>query len=463
MARKVFLSVLGATPYSECVYGLSNDQGKSIFESEKTKFIQVATLDYINKKIQKWQKGDMVFILLTDKARKNNWEISENKRFNQRTETWITYSGLKSELESMEFLSKESIKEVDIKDGKNESEIWEIFENVYEIIDEKDELYIDITHAFRYIPMFLMVFCNYVKFMKKCKVRSITYGNFEASFESNGKIISPIIDITSFSDLQDWTAAANDFRSNGSVKKIETLYLPQSTHRLTLSIKEKGQIDENLSNYIEKKNSENAKHLKSFIDSVTQFEKQLITCQGKELIMARTVKSVKEKLKLVKDIKKPKPFDHIVDELEKSFTDFSEEENVKNGFVAAKWCCNNGLYQQAITLLEESLITYVCYQTNLNWKEKSYREIVSSALHIKKEDIKEALWNIPTSASQINNAKEIIRNILDTEIIKKIYKDFGDISDLRNEYNHASMLNKSKFPSDTLIKKIIEYVKKYCD
>ena len=87
----------------------------------------------------------------------------------------------------------------DIKDGKDTDEIWEIFDVIYNEINDGDELFLDITHAFRYLPMLLTVLINYSKFLKKITVKSITYGNFMAEGD-----LKPIMDLTSISVLQDY-------------------------------------------------------------------------------------------------------------------------------------------------------------------------------------------------------------------------------------------------------------------
>lgn len=458
MARKVFLSVLGAGFYGKCIYEKQCESGK--FESDYTRFIQCATVRYINDKIQKWQKGDVVYILLTDKAINTNWKVDNNKRINSK-DVYEEYIGLEEELNRFQYPCEIIGKR--IKDGKDEKEIWKIFESLYEIVKEGDELYLDITHAFRYIPMFLMVFSNYVKFMKGCMTRSITYGNYEAKYMDGNTLKSPIVDITSFSDLQDWTSALNEFRTNGSVEKLSNLYLPQSTQRLTLTIKKKGETDANIKAYVEKKNTADAKCLKEFIDSVVRFKNLLITCQGKQILEGSSFNDYKKKLEAVKSVDKPQPFNHLIDELEQSFKKFSDSENVKNGLVAAEWCYDNGLYQQSITLLEETIISLICEKASLNWREQSYRELVSSALHINKLKLEknDESWIIPKAALQLDNPKEILRKILELSIIGEISTDFGEIADLRNEYNHAAMLDNVKYTSDSLKKNIKIYIDKY--
>ena len=67
MPRKVFISVLGTGFYGACQY----KRGK--FESSTTRFIQQATLEYLNVGGE-WTSADRVLILLTDGARKNQLE-----------------------------------------------------------------------------------------------------------------------------------------------------------------------------------------------------------------------------------------------------------------------------------------------------------------------------------------------------------------------------------------------------
>ncbi|HIC96177.1 TPA: TIGR02221 family CRISPR-associated protein [Candidatus Bipolaricaulota bacterium] len=72
------------------------------------------------------------------------------------------------------------VKEVRIPSGKNEQEIWDIFSTIVNEIEEKDELYLDITHAFRSLPLLATVIINYLKVMKNIQVRAISYGAMEA-------------------------------------------------------------------------------------------------------------------------------------------------------------------------------------------------------------------------------------------------------------------------------------------
>ena len=71
MARKVFISILGTGPYSECTYGINNTPVMS------TRYIQLATLKNliqlgIENEIQ-WTEKDIALIFVTKKAEEDQW------------------------------------------------------------------------------------------------------------------------------------------------------------------------------------------------------------------------------------------------------------------------------------------------------------------------------------------------------------------------------------------------------
>ena len=74
-----------------------------------------------------------------------------------------------------------------------QKEIWDNFETIYRELQEHDEIYFDITHSFRYLPMLLMILLSYSEFLKKTKVMSVTYGNYEMSKKNDG--FAPIMDL----------------------------------------------------------------------------------------------------------------------------------------------------------------------------------------------------------------------------------------------------------------------------
>ena len=113
------ISVLGTGDYGECKYKLNRK------ESVSCCFIQTS--------LNSLENFDRTFLFLTKAAKQKNFEK------------------LKQEFEK--FSIKTNIEGIDIPDGRNEGELWDIFEIIEENIEEKEEVWFDITHSFRSIPL----------------------------------------------------------------------------------------------------------------------------------------------------------------------------------------------------------------------------------------------------------------------------------------------------------------------
>ena len=110
-----------------------------------------------------------------------------------------------------------------IPDGKSEEELWEIFRRLVEklgaIVDASKQapqrLVLDITHGFRMLPVIALGTVTYFQELLRQKGVSetlgdvqIVYGAFDASVDGN----TPVIDVSSFWYMLEWTAALQKVR-----------------------------------------------------------------------------------------------------------------------------------------------------------------------------------------------------------------------------------------------------------
>lgn len=163
MGRRVFLSVLGVAFYETCRYR------KDDFTGSETLFVQKSLLEYLQQQENWGGENDLFLVLLTDLARKNNWDRNLKTRFCAKLQQEVAYQGLEKILLDMNL----SYRDIAIPDGKDSDEMWEIFEVIFDELQEGDELYLDITNSFRYLPMLLVVLVNYAKLLKNVKVKAI--------------------------------------------------------------------------------------------------------------------------------------------------------------------------------------------------------------------------------------------------------------------------------------------------
>jgi len=439
MARKVFISVLGAGYYGKCVYGKADKD----FRSTETRFVQQATLEYLG--VKEWSEDDVVYIMTTEKAKKDNWNESITTRYNNFTKQEEEYIGLEKVLKNMQLPVR--VKTVDIPNGANEEEIWQIFEKLVSdkedqrIICEGDELYFDLTHGFRYLPMLVLVLGNYAKFMKRVKKRSITYGNYEMK-DADG--VAPIIDLLPLAALQDWTYAIADYLNNGYVDEMEQLAKGSLIPILS-----------NRSNVTDETLKSDAKNMSELVGSIKKVAYERQTCRGISVIESEGVKQLKKNIEKTNKVV-VKAFRPLVEKIGESLSTFDTEPNVMNMFSAAKWCYDNHQYQSATTFLEEGVITYFCQRHGVNYLNEDLRNMVTYAFTIKKFSIGEDKWNVTFEKGLL------LRRLLNDPLMSdmQLVNSFQDFfSSVRNDYNHCGIRSKNQpLQPAKLIKKIGEYI-----
>ncbi|WP_291528076.1 TIGR02221 family CRISPR-associated protein [Bacteroides sp. UBA939] len=402
MARKVFISILGASFYGYCKYT------KGEFVSSETRFVQQATLELLNVK-KDWGDKDMALFLLTERARKDNWTEELSVRKDNRTGNDVPYLGLQKELKDMGLPFKP--KDLNIPDGKDEPEMWEIFNILFNELQKDDELYFDLTHSFRYLPMLVLVLGNYAKFLKKVTVKYISYGNYEARDTVSNE--APIVDLLPLSSLQDWTFAAANFIENGNAERIEKL----SNDKVSSILRATSGKDEK------------AGLIKGFGKALLQVTNDMNICRGINICKGDNMQKLKSYLKDV-DANIIKPLSPIVTKIEESFSCFDGYSNAECAIVAARWCFEHGMYEQAVTILQEGIVTFFCLRHKLNEIDAEERKKVNDAFYYYTKG------GIPTGYE----SREVVENIWNDETFaEELANAFFHLTDIRNDFNHSGM------------------------
>jgi hypothetical protein len=86
-----------------------------------------------------------------------------------------------------------------------------------------DEIYFDISHAFRSLPFYELLTVHLAQSILKRKVHieMVSYAMLEASSIFAGK--TPIVDMTQLIELLDWTRAVDEFNSKGTTFQLQSL------------------------------------------------------------------------------------------------------------------------------------------------------------------------------------------------------------------------------------------------
>ncbi len=404
----VYISFLGTNDYLSCIYFHDSQ------EINHVRFVQEATVHLF---CRSWDTDDRILIFTTEEAAKKNWK--DDGHIDRNTKRPKKCMGLKQCIENLK--PKPQVNRMLIPEGKSEDEIWQIFQIVFDQLKQGDKVIFDITHAFRSIPMLAVVILNYAKVMKDITIEGIYYGAFEvlgSIFEAKKIPIEkrrvPILDLTSFDQLLEWSIAVDRFLGAGDAEMVSKL--ARQSVKPVLQ-KSKGQ-------------DEIAATIREIANNLYLFSKALATCRGGDISDISC--KLKESVNRFETMKIDRPFKPIFERI-KSQTDRFSGNAVPDGIQAAKWCLEHNLVQQGYTILQETLTTFFISGIGLNPKKRPCREMAGQAATIYRKKIPETDWKHPASAN-----KATIRDFLTFyEKESKLLKVYWDLSSSRNDLNHA--------------------------
>ena len=109
---------------------------------------------------------------------------------------------------------------LDIPEGRSESELWVIFDRIAGIVRDREELVLDVTHAFRSLPLLVFGVAAYLRRVKNVVVRRIIYGAYEARTLHEEHNRAPVFDLTPLLGLMDWLSGIEAFLKRGDSRTL---------------------------------------------------------------------------------------------------------------------------------------------------------------------------------------------------------------------------------------------------
>jgi CRISPR-associated Csx2 family protein len=419
MGRKVFISFLGTNNYVNVLHQFEDGT-----LTTPSRFVQEAILD---KVAAEWTENDKIFIFLTDDSRKTNWKNDGQRSIFEECER----IGLEQILMSKPYWSICHPKP--IEEGYNNDEIWNIFQTVYDLIEKDDEIYFDITHAFRSIPIFANTLLNYARFLKNTKVKSIYYGAFEKLGFANEvrkmlleERIATVLDLTDIVGLQEWTSAAHLFIKTGQTELIANLIYDEETN------------------------------------SLKKFSSEIYEVRGLNIYSGINAVAVRDELV---SIEQPySPFDEIKKLLLSYFQNFTLD-SIDNLYQAVKYCYEFNLVQQGLTIFNELIISKVLieigYKDINQLLDKTLRNVVSGALSINSKDRFDFELYKNEDDTIPERVTKLVGEVFNLVKRKKIYELFNSVAHgCRNDINHSGFRKEAK-PIGYFREKLNEYIEKY--
>ena len=357
MARKVLISFLGTGSFASKETRTYRTANYHLGEKD------LGNYPFISAALRKHYDIDRILLVGTVHSMWEEvyrWFCEENKQAVDED----AYISIADACENSNFLSELTIphkelieqtmgggsKVVLIKYGLNEEEIrvnTDIILGLQQYLHNSDELIVDVTHSFRSLPLFMMNLLIYLKNVsqKQISITHIHYGMLDISKELE---YTPIIDLSSMMDVNDWITGAYSFSEFGNSYKISKLVENEDKGVSTLL--------QEFSNLM------NLNHL-------------------------HAIQKISQRLGAIKN----KSYATLLPELtinpivQSFINQFNVNGNNHSLFQlkVARWQLEHRKYAQAMLTAQESMITYVCEQNELKWDDFDNRELAKSLLSYK--------------------------------------------------------------------------------
>lgn len=421
MARKVFISFLGTNNYVECIYDFGPNQSRPV------RFVQEALIE---QTCGGWTEYDRIYIFCTSKYKigvNGSLEMNWFDDGQVRIESEIERIGLKHRLDDLKekINLRPKVEAVEIEAGFSEEEIWGIFNTVYKKLEPEDEIYLDVTHAFRSIPLFSIVLFNYSRILLGSRLESVVYGAFEklgpkpVVMKMNvEERVAPIINLMNIVRLQEYNQIATELKSFGRVSY------------LTKAIKS---VAEDTAN----------ETVLAMASSITNLDEYIATIDLKSIKKGQFINAFRFSYKKVRNKSfLIEPIVNIIDILNQETIDFVNRDDFKNIEVAINWTIKHDMIMQAYPLAEEYLILRIAsmYEhlrpLDSRGKKiamKQFREIISSMLGMPEEDFVSKNWG-----GKLKDCPDVANQLSEEKLIKDFRPIYEPVRASRNSLAHGN-------------------------
>lgn len=407
---RLFLSVLGRGSlkngkyeYDKCNYRYGD------FEPIPTRYIQEASIRLFCKG---WDSsnGDRVRILCTEKSLGDQWNGEGHlKECLNRLKNEPCYSGL-------DF----SNSVVEMPEGRTKAELWEIFEKILSSVDKDDEIWLDVTHGFRFIPMLVLVAVPYLRLVKNAEIQSITYG---AGVVENGDGSVPILVLTDFVNLMDWTNAASNFVRFGRFDDCEKLIKSANQNILKET---KGKDKE-------------ADTCRGLAIDVGNLSKGILQNRLEDAVIKGIPPETFSRIDFLaeRELRIP-PFRPLLSQIADKLSPF-KPNSLGNVFEAVRWCLEHRCLQNGYSILYEGFILIVKEKlkrdgfkdvVDENWDAKSPNNPIGVYLRWKKDSDKDFL---KLRKSMYNDKEEYAKALFTLSQKRNAFMHCGTGKDLLSE------------------------------
>ncbi|MBI4612627.1 MAG: TIGR02221 family CRISPR-associated protein [Planctomycetes bacterium] len=188
-ANRVYVTSVGRGKYKETCYHLPDKKDRAPIKSEYAAVAAARLMDLA---------GARAILLLTEDA---------DREHGEPVERGLSEAGLGP------------VDRVRVPLGGTEDEIWGIFQTIADRIPAGSSVYLEITNAFRHLPVVFLSTLAYLQALQDVRLGGIYYGAYEAKVND----LAPILDLSRLAELGRWSQATALFRQSGDGRALGKL------------------------------------------------------------------------------------------------------------------------------------------------------------------------------------------------------------------------------------------------
>jgi len=310
---------------------------------------------------------------------------------------------------------KTTLQPVRIPEGRSEQELWQIFDAVQSNVDDVEEVVIDITHAFRSLPLIFFVVTAFLRAVRDVKVKHILYGCFVAENQP-----SPVLDLTLMVELLDWMEGVRRFKKLGDAE-----FIGQAL------------IDTQASLYHQSTQDVKPKHLKTVGQAMRDLSSEMRSLRVWQMMKTADRLLTEIKPAEAEAQKWSKPFALLIEQIRQqvepiahSQPDTLDEQNLRKQIAMMRFMLERGQILQALLLQREWLVNFALWKVGQKeWLKREVREPVERGLG---EVAQAWLRNREVATGKLAES-------VDSKTLSLLAELWNRIQDLRNDPAHCGM------------------------
>jgi len=404
------LTFLGTGNYCETEYTWDK-------RSKVTCYAMVASASFL--------EADEIVIFVTEKAKESHEQPLRQALLSSQPEAKIEF--------------------VSIKEGKTESELWEIFSKVAQSVRPEDTVAFDVTHGLRSFPLIGLLAAAFLRSGLNINLKAVLYGAYDVRNQEVTPNQTPMFDLTPLLTLLQWAVAADRFNRSGDSRDFASL-LKQQHKSLAIQL----QNDHHRLNQY--------KPIQKLADGLSDISHSLALIRP--ALAMQQIDSLESQIEtalpLLVQNEQMRPFRMLLETTQKTYQplalanpEANPQQNLETQRRLIQWYAEREHWVQAVSLAREWLVSWVMFHLNkCNFTDENDRKEIEKKINKEADDLIKAKKHkkafTPGELQELPHLEEVLG----------LWKALVDV---RNDIDHAGMRPNPNSPS-SLISSIEKHI-----